>query len=300
MSRHNAIGIAAAAEQTGLSIHTLRVWERRYGFPRPSRGASGERLYAADEVHKLALLSRLSERGHRPGQIAARSIAELEQLLVDRSAAPAQASTPIDLNAYYQCLAHATVGELRRRLRAALVRQGLARFVINKLAPLRQEIAAWRGSGRITAAQERFFAEEVERLLRDAIAPLEETQPLKIMFATLPAERDGFDLLLLEALLRLEGAACIPVGVETPPDQLARLAAQSGVDIVVLAFGAGYGNPNGRRMLAALRHDVPTHVGVWVAGAGARRVIARALSGVRQFETLEQIVVAFRRQSARV
>ncbi|MCK7493491.1 MAG: MerR family transcriptional regulator [Comamonadaceae bacterium] len=30
---------------TGLSKDTLRVWERRYGFPLPGRDALGERTY---------------------------------------------------------------------------------------------------------------------------------------------------------------------------------------------------------------------------------------------------------------
>jgi DNA-binding transcriptional MerR regulator len=295
VSRQNSIGIAAVAEQTGLSIHTLRVWERRYGFPQPGRTAGGERLYAADQVHKLTLLRSLSERGHRPGQIARRSIIELEQLMVDRSGVPMQAPTRVDIDAYLSCLTQASVGELRRRLRAALVRRGLARFVTDKLTPLSQQIVAWRQSDRINLAQERLFADEVERLLREAITPLEETLPLKIMLATLPAERDGLDLLMLEAMLRLEGASCLPVGLETPPEQLARLAAQSDVDVVMVSFGAGNTDPNTRRMLAALRHDLPGRAALWVAGAGARRVVARALSGVRVFDTLEQIVVAFRR-----
>jgi MerR family transcriptional regulator, light-induced transcriptional regulator len=297
VSRHNSIGIAAAAEQTGLSIHTLRVWERRYGFPLPARTTNGERLYPADQVHKLTLLRSLSERGHRPGQIARRSLIELEQLMVDRSGVPIQAPTRVDIDAYLNCLTQASVGELRRRLRAALVRRGLARFVIDKLTPLSQQIAAWRQADRINFAQERLFADEVERLLREAITPLEETLPLKIMLATLPAERDSLALLMIEAMLRLEGAACLPVGVETPPEQLARLAVQSDVDVVVLSFGAGAADPNGRRRLADLRQALPGRAALWVAGPGARRVAARALYGVRVFDTLEQIVVAFRRHA---
>src|SRR5262245_673443 len=33
--------IAAVSKLTGVSCHTLRVWERRYGFPEPHRSASG-------------------------------------------------------------------------------------------------------------------------------------------------------------------------------------------------------------------------------------------------------------------
>ena len=36
-------GIAAVERDTGLSKDILRVWERRYGFPKPGRDAFGER-----------------------------------------------------------------------------------------------------------------------------------------------------------------------------------------------------------------------------------------------------------------
>ena len=40
-----AVTIAAVERETGLSKDTLRIWERRYGFPEPLRDANGERLY---------------------------------------------------------------------------------------------------------------------------------------------------------------------------------------------------------------------------------------------------------------
>ncbi len=37
--------IADIERETGLGKDTLRVWERRYGFPQPLRDARGDRLY---------------------------------------------------------------------------------------------------------------------------------------------------------------------------------------------------------------------------------------------------------------
>ncbi len=62
--------IAAVERDTGLSKDTLRVWERRYGFPQPTRDANGERVYPSEQVEKLRLLKRLMDQGHRPGKIA--------------------------------------------------------------------------------------------------------------------------------------------------------------------------------------------------------------------------------------
>jgi DNA-binding transcriptional MerR regulator len=52
--------IAAVSKLTGISCHTLRVWERRYGFPVPGRSASGHRRYDRGQVQMLCRLTHLS------------------------------------------------------------------------------------------------------------------------------------------------------------------------------------------------------------------------------------------------
>ena len=55
-------GIGAVARLTGLSDHTIRVWERRYGAVVAARSASGRRLYVPADVEKLRLLKLLTDR----------------------------------------------------------------------------------------------------------------------------------------------------------------------------------------------------------------------------------------------
>ena len=59
--------IASVEKETGLSKDTLRMWERRYGFPAPGRDPAGDRLYPAGQVERLRLIKRLIDQGHRPG-----------------------------------------------------------------------------------------------------------------------------------------------------------------------------------------------------------------------------------------
>jgi MerR family transcriptional regulator, light-induced transcriptional regulator len=47
------IRINAAAEMLGVSTSTLRSWERRLGYPQPSRTPGNHRLYELDEVEAL-------------------------------------------------------------------------------------------------------------------------------------------------------------------------------------------------------------------------------------------------------
>ena len=55
----SGITIAAVERDTGLTKDTLRVWERRYGFPTPLRDRSGQRVYSRRDMEKLRLIKRL-------------------------------------------------------------------------------------------------------------------------------------------------------------------------------------------------------------------------------------------------
>ena len=70
-------GIGAVARLTGLTDHTIRVWERRYGAVVARRAENGRRQYDPADVEKLGLLKRLTDQGLSIGGIAGDSIDEL-------------------------------------------------------------------------------------------------------------------------------------------------------------------------------------------------------------------------------
>ncbi len=63
------LNISAVERETGLSKDVLRMWERRYGFPKPGRDDNGERQYTPADVGKLRAMKRLMDIGVRPGKI---------------------------------------------------------------------------------------------------------------------------------------------------------------------------------------------------------------------------------------
>lgn len=65
MSSFDAAGITIGelAEQTGLTVATLRAWESRYGLPTPRRSASGHRRYSAADAEQVREVLRLRATG---------------------------------------------------------------------------------------------------------------------------------------------------------------------------------------------------------------------------------------------
>ena len=68
---------------TGLSPHTIRVWEKRYGNPLPERLPSGHRRYSRASVNLLQAAAELVSYGLRPSKILTKNAEEVEALLIE-------------------------------------------------------------------------------------------------------------------------------------------------------------------------------------------------------------------------
>ncbi|MGI9247281.1 MAG: MerR family transcriptional regulator, partial [Steroidobacteraceae bacterium] len=84
--------IKAVSQATGLSVETLRAWERRYGIVAPQRDDLGRRVYRPDDVLRLRRLREATEQGHPIGRLAQLDDPQLASLLEDTGNAPLRAT----------------------------------------------------------------------------------------------------------------------------------------------------------------------------------------------------------------
>src|SRR3954454_22370682 len=71
--------IKRAAELTGISVATLRAWERRYGVVSPQRSDGGYRLYGPEDVRALAIMNSLVNEGWAAREAAAETTRRLSR-----------------------------------------------------------------------------------------------------------------------------------------------------------------------------------------------------------------------------
>jgi len=70
----------AVARMLRMPVATLRVWERRYRLTQPQLSPSGQRLYSADDVRRLALVKQLTDIGHAIGSLAPLDMPQLQRV----------------------------------------------------------------------------------------------------------------------------------------------------------------------------------------------------------------------------
>ena len=295
-----SLTIAAVERDTGIGKDALRVWERRYGFPSPGRDAHGERVYPAEQVETLRLVKRLLDAGHRPGRLLRLRPEEILALADAQAATQALAASAggpgADLEPFIEMILRHDAAGLRHELARGLARLGAARFVTDLVAPLSVAVGeAWM-SGRIQVFEEHSYSEEVQVVMRQAIAqmpePPEGGHP-RVLMSTFPGEAHGLGLLMAETLLRLEACPCISLGVQTPVLDIVRAAQAHHADVVAIGLSSAMGPQQVVDALGDLRGLLPAAVEVW-AGGSAAVLQRRPVAGVRALRSLLDIPPAVR------
>jgi hypothetical protein len=86
--------IQMASKISGVGVHTIRAWEKRYKALEPVRDSSGHRTYTKTDIEKLMLLSELCLLGYTISKVAKFEIPDLKLLLKDLGKSDESIETP--------------------------------------------------------------------------------------------------------------------------------------------------------------------------------------------------------------
>lgn len=288
------LNITAVERETGLSKDVLRMWERRYGYPKPDRDDNGERQYTPADIGKLRAMKRLMDVGLRPGKIIALSHDELNAMADARTPSRQDQLAPALENDVLSMLKAHDCAALQNAMANMVMRQGLQRFVLDTIAPLNQAVGdAWM-RGDLQVFEEHLYTEQLQVALRTAINafPRQSGSP-RVLLTTFPSEQHSLGLLMVEAMMVPEAAQCISLGPQTPLEDIRRAALAHKVNIVALSFSAAFQVRQATDGLITLRRQLPAPVTLWAGGEMTRRV-RKTIPGIVLIPDLASIINALR------
>jgi DNA-binding transcriptional MerR regulator/methylmalonyl-CoA mutase cobalamin-binding subunit len=263
--------IRAVAKLTGISVDTLRAWERRYGVVVPERDERG-RVYSEADVARLTLLRRAVERGHAIGRVAPLTVDDL-RALVGRPppSQPAEPlATPVAIDELLAAVQRFDLESLRRELTRLAVVLTPRQLALDVALPLMRLVGTAWHEGRVTIGQEHLVTAEVRSLV-GALARLREPPPgaPRVLIAT--PEGDAHELGALVAALLASGAGTAPFyfGPGLPPRELVAAARRLHPRAVVLSMAGADDREGVPESVAALARALPAGTACWVGGAGA-------------------------------
>ncbi len=264
--------IGAVARATGLSADTLRVWQKRYGFPIPRRKPSGHRLYTGADVRRLKRISEALSRGHRPGQVVALPEPRLESLLTGAAAAPGPRSAPTALRSHMDLVRGHRGPELATALLSEAATLGPIDFLRLRVAPMITEVGEAWARGEIGIHHEHFFSQRLEDVLRAVRLPYERTAGrARIALAAFPGETHGLGLQMAAFLAAFAGVQPHLLGTDTPVPEIVAACKLRRCAAVGISISVSTGGAVSRDRLGELRRALPASVSILVGGTGARR-----------------------------
>ncbi len=265
--------IGAVARATGLSADTIRVWQKRYGFPAPQRRPSGHRVYSLADVRRLRRISEALARGHRPGQVVRLSEPRLDALLTGAApmgSASLHGATPL------KSLMNLVRAHDGQRLTSALLSEAAAlgpiEFLRLRIVPLIEQVGQGWEKGELGIAHEHSFSERIEDVLRVVRLPFErDAAGPRITLATLAGERHGLGLQMCAVIAAVSGLVPHLLGTDLPVSEIASASRARKSAALGVSISISTGGPGSRDRLAELRRTVPAATPILVGGLGARR-----------------------------
>ena len=297
-SRHS---IRVTSRLTSIELDTLRMWERRYGFPKPERSEGGSRVYSDSDVESLKLIRRALELGHRPGEVVGKPREELMKLVAATSQGSAAALTTgsvATIESLIDAIVRDDVTVLRAGLRQAAVVLGPKRFVMDVAQPLAQRVGELWVEGELEVRHEHMLSECLSSQLRLLMSAYEDREGApRVLLATLPNERHSLGLEMVEVYLAVSQVTPRFLGVDTPAEQIVKAARSHAVDAVgLLVTGASDLKATAKHVRWMLA-ELPRRVSLWLGGGAAPELELHddAVRVIKTWTDLDEAIAALRR-----
>jgi DNA-binding transcriptional MerR regulator len=282
------LSIGAVERDSGIARDTLRIWERRYGFPEPLRNDKGERMYPEGQLRRLQRIRRLLDQGLRPGKVVVLDDADLD--LLEAELYPDD-STNESIEHILNILQSSDGSELEETLSHIYQQQGMEAFITETVIPLLYTVGERWAKGKLQIFEEHLMSEVLTRFLNREISDLQKnTSKPRVLLATLPGEEHTLGLLMFAALLSARNINVTNLGGEVPLDQIVLAVDRLNADVLGLTFSAAYKYENIRSNINELRDSIPENVDLWLGGEGVKRM-RKIPRGVTRFTSFDKLPI---------
>lgn len=269
--------IKAVAQATGLTVETLRAWERRYEVVRPTRDSSGRRTYSAADVARLRLLRSATELGHTISRLAILPDDELAKLVANsggharQGASRGQAYVERALDA----AEHSDPTGVEEVLTTAIALLPPNEVIHSVIAPLVREIGDRWHRGEVTIAQEHMVTDIVRRLvIAVARGYLRADNGPCLVLSTLSGERHELGILMCSWLAATRRYHTHYLGADCPASEIARFALEVEARAVLISLVMPENQVPVMEQLRELASMLRGKCEIWIGGFAARQLSA--------------------------
>lgn len=232
--------VGMVSRLTGLSTHTLRMWEKRHEAVVPARTPAGGRLYNDADVARLRRLKKLVDSGHSISGVASLD-GEALMSLVEGGTVQSSSSPEADRvrEEFLDAIDRFDVQRAEQVLSRAAAALAPREFLLDVVSPTMIEVGERWHQGTFRIVHEH-VATGVLRGLLFSLSRLYPNRGLGgvVVVATPRGERHEIGALMVAILARMHGWRVVYLGTDLPATETAFAARSAGAELVLLSLSS--------------------------------------------------------------
>lgn len=242
---------------SGIKAHTIRIWEQRYSFLKPSRTHTNIRYYSNDDLKTILNISILNKYGFKISHINKMSATDVQARVAELNIAGAQQERVVNelIQAMVDLDTLAFEGILEKQISA----NGIEKTIIKLIFPFFERIGILWQTGHINPAQEHLTTNIIRQKL---IVGIDQAKPIlkinKSFLLFLPEkEHHELGLLLVYYLLKKRGAEVLYIGANVPLKDAQFVAEAKKPDYVYIHLTSASPGFNFSKFLSRVIEKIP-------------------------------------------
>lgn len=197
---------------SGIKAHTIRIWEQRYSFLKPSRTDTNIRFYSNDELKTILNVALLNKYGFKISHIDKMNEGEIKDKILSLNQTEAQQERII--NSLIQYMIDLDMENFEKLLNGFITSRGIEKTITQIIFPYLEKIGILWLTNHINPAQEHLVSNIIRQKLIVGIEKVETTLKInKTVLLFLPeGEYHELGLLFMNYLLKSKGVSTIYLG----------------------------------------------------------------------------------------
>lgn len=307
MGEEQGYPIRVVSKKTGLSVHVIRAWEKRYGAVSPRRTPRGQRLYSKSEIERLTALAVAVRGGWTIGSVVRLSGEELERAVKETDTAPAgsgsaapgktspaargAAAAETILAACMKAVENFDDGALSETLFRGSVDLGKTALIDDVIVPLMRLIGeAWREDS-LRILHEHAASAAVRSFLGGLLVSTDASSPAPCaVAAALSGELHELGAIAAAVSAMTVGWRVRYLGPNTPADEIVRAAEITGSRAVLISIPFLFDERRTPEEIGRVRRFLSGRCALFLGGSAAvRNRAALVIPGVEVVDDLKSL-----------
>jgi DNA-binding transcriptional MerR regulator len=221
---------------SGIKAHTLRIWEQRYDFIRPSRTETNIRYYTEDDLKLILNVTFLKDHGYKINEINKMANGELQQKVANLI--EQQYGYLEQMHALTMAMIELSEGKFEKVLKDYTFRIGFEQTMIQLIFPFFEKTSILWQTGSINSVQRQFISNLIRQkliaLLDDVNVATNGDSRTYVLLAP-PEEHSEIGLLFSNLVLKRRKQRVIYLGLDIPARDLPMISIAFKPDYLLLA-----------------------------------------------------------------